>query len=68
MDDFDPRVAAAKPDPASRLAHRLADAHCRIYASAPAGDQIAFMCSSFVRFTLPHRRQSGYSVGPAEFI
>ena len=61
MDDFDPHVAAAKPDPASRLAHRLADAHCRISASAPTGDQIAFMCSSFVRFTLPHRRQLGHS-------
>lgn len=39
----------------TRLAHRLSDAHCRIVESEPARDEIVFLCSDFVRHTLPHR-------------
>lgn len=61
MDDFEPDVETAKRDAASRLAHRLSDAHCSIAASAPAGDEIGFIGSTFVRYTLPHRKPPGHT-------
>ena len=35
---------------------RLVDAHCQIAAAPPAGDDIGFLLSTLVRFTLPHRQ------------
>ena len=40
----------------TRLAHRLSDAHCRIVDSEPKRDEIAYLCSDFIRHTLPHRQ------------
>lgn len=56
MAEKDSRLGLPISARATRLIERLAEAHCVISAAAPAGDEIAFMCSSFVRFTLPHRQ------------
>lgn len=37
-----------------RRFERLVDAHCAIAATPPAGDEIGFICSCFVRYPLPH--------------
>lgn len=34
---------------------RLVNASCDIAAAPPTGDEIGFLCSDFVRFSLPHR-------------
>lgn len=41
--------------PSEHRFERLVDAHCAIAAAPPVGDEIGFICSSFVRYTLPHR-------------
>lgn len=61
MDSLGSTAPVAKRDAANRLAHRLSDAHCCIAASAPAGDEIGFICSTFVRYTLPHRKPPGHT-------
>ena len=61
VDGLGSTASTGRRDAASRLAHRLSDAHCRIAASAPIGDEIGFVCSTFVRYTLPHRKPPGHT-------
>ena len=49
-----------------RKFERLVEAHCQISASPPAGDDIGFLCSDFVRFTLPHRAIAEHVFGRAD--
>ncbi len=55
MTRVDGPLADSADKTTGRKFERLVDAHCQISASLPAGDEIGFLCSDFVRFSLPHR-------------
>lgn len=55
MDRNDASLASDAGTKSVRKFERLYAANSEIEASLPAGDDIGFLCSDFVRFTLPHR-------------
>jgi len=56
------RVPVPAPGlPPGRRLDRLIAAHCAIAAVPPTGDEVAFIYSGFVRFTLPHREIAGHA-------
>ena len=58
MDDSDDDRPKSNETSRGRKFERLVNAHCQISASRPVGDEIGFLCSSFIQFTLPHRAMS----------
>ena len=59
MDRNDGPLADWADTTGRRKVERLVSAHCRIREAPPVGDEIGFLCSTFVRFSLPHRAVAG---------
>jgi len=51
---FNGPQASGEEAPRSRKFERLVEAHCRIDEALPRDHEIGFICSCFVRYSLPH--------------